>query len=224
MSSYQKTLLVFNAIYYRNVSEGKTQPFLVPRDLAGKLLMFVWVMLTPHPASLPSISRPAAFATLVALSIWTLIGCPSLGLAFGFDIGAQSVMTVVLAINFMFLHDPRQFSRLVLKRRVGARVQAQPCIQGLSGADLTATTCDTRERQFIQDYDVVRQKIPDNLFSRAGWVLDLLISLRGSHSLALDRHSYVAAPIQHMGFCEAAAHSISCHPQRLHAHRFVHVS
>jgi hypothetical protein len=38
------------------------------------------------------------------------------------------MVTIVLALNFMSLPDARILSRLVSKRRVGARGQAQPYI------------------------------------------------------------------------------------------------
>ena len=183
MSSYRENLLEFNAKYRNAVSEGKTQPFLVPRDLAGLLLLFIWLMLTPHHTKLPSIFRPAIFTVVVALSILTLLNRRSLGLAFGLGVGALSMITVVLAINFMLLHDPRQFSRLVLQHRAGAKVPAQPRIEGMPGANLKAKKCDFKKRQFAHDYYFVWQKAPDNVFTRAYWVLDLLISLRGSHWL-----------------------------------------
>lgn len=188
MSSYHESLVKFQEKYNLNVSQGKTQPLLVPQHLAGTLILFVWLMLTPWHARLPSIATPVALTAVVALSVLTLVNCRSLGMGFGFGIGAQSVMTVVLAINFMLLHDPRNFSRLILKRRVGARAQDQPYIEALSGANLKATQYDLRKKHFSQDYDVVWQKAPNNALIRAGWVLDLLISLRGFHWRWTDTH------------------------------------
>lgn len=196
MSSYHASLLSFQEEYDHNVSQGKTQPLLVPQHLAGTLILFVWLMLTPYHARLPWIATPVAFTAVVALSVLTLVSCRSLGLAFGFGIGAQSVMTVVLAINLMLLHDPRNFSRLMLERRVGGRAQDQINIEAPSGANTKATKYDIRRMHFSQKYDVVWQKAPNNALTRAGWVLDLLISLRGFHwcwtDANMSHHQYMA--------------------------------
>lgn len=189
MSSYRESLLKFHEKYYRDVSEGKTRPFLVPQDLAGMLLLFLWLMLIPYHARLPSKTRPVVLTAVVIFSISTLVNCRSLGLGFGFAIGAQSMMTAILATNFMLLHDPRQFSRLVLKRKIDAGDQAQPCIKGIAGANFKATGQNSRKGKSNQEYVIVWQRVPDKFFIRVGWVLDLLISLRGFHWSWTDRNT-----------------------------------
>ncbi|KIW96662.1 uncharacterized protein Z519_02053 [Cladophialophora bantiana CBS 173.52] len=87
-------------------------------------------------------------------------------------IGLNSVLCVVVTVNFMLLHDPRSFRRLVLRpdggtSRADGRADPRPSGNMNSG----------RRTKYLLAWE----PMPETIWQRLFWILDLITSIRGVH-------------------------------------------
>ena len=103
--------------------------------------------------------RWLAFVGVLFTSVWSVLRCRSIGRVGSIGVGLNAGLSSILALNLMLLHDPRSFKRLRLK----------------DGMDLNSIS-DLRH-----DARVEWESMPQSLYKRFWWILDLLTSLRAPH-------------------------------------------
>ncbi|EXJ63645.1 uncharacterized protein A1O5_11406 [Cladophialophora psammophila CBS 110553] len=145
-------------------------------SLVGSLnviLLVGWLLACPSISerSLQRCRWPV-FLCISYVSLWNLLYTRSPGVVGSIGIGLNSVLCVVLAVNFMLLHDPRSFKRLVLRpdertSKTNGGADPRPNGSMKSGRDTK--------------YLLAWEPMPETIWRRLFWILDLATSIRGVH-------------------------------------------
>lgn len=137
------------------------------------ILLISWLLVCPSVSERTfQWSRLPVSIGIAYLSLWNLLYTRSIGVVGSIGVGLNSALCTLLAVNFVLLHDPRAFKRLIL----------QPATEALTAKaqiDLKrdANEDDERDPKFILTWE----PMPKLIWRRLFWVLDLITSLRGVH-------------------------------------------
>ena len=126
------------------------------------LLLIGWLLAFPSLSNLRfQQSRLIVFWCIVFISIWNILFTRCAGSIESINVGLNAGFGTILAVNFMLLHDPRCFKRLVLQPRGPKSTQND----------------DDRNLGSL----VTWEPAPKLLWRRLFWVLDLITSFRAVH-------------------------------------------
>lgn len=117
-------------------------------------------------------SRLLVFVGIAYISLWNLVYTRSIGVVGSVGVGLNSAVCTILAVNFVLLHDPRSFKRLILQPAAGALTANGP-----TDLKRDADVHDERGPKFILTWE----PMPKLIWRRLFWVLDLITGFRGVH-------------------------------------------
>ncbi len=95
-----------------------------------------------------------------------------MGVVGSISVGLNSALCTILAVNFVLLHDPISFKRLILPPTAGALTA-----KGHSNLKRDANVYDERPPKF----NLTWEPMPILIWRRLFWVLDLITGVRGVH-------------------------------------------
>jgi Membrane bound O-acyl transferase family len=185
MSAYQKVLEQHKGEQRLNVTSGALEPFIVPQDFLNIFLVILWLLLSPYHEKLPARANYFFFVLTAGFSISTLVRCRSIRMAFGFGIGLHSAWCMILATNFMILHDPRRFKRAARRYNQaddhGSVIDQTPSVNGHQSISDAKEGVGNKGSHVDLDHTLYWQEMPERLLPRIGWIFDLISSARGIH-------------------------------------------
>lgn len=213
LNGYSSILHHVSTQFESDLELNRLQPFLIPRDILNFIILVAWLVATPSRSKLPRVFSYAVFALIVFLSFNTLVKRRSIGLAYGVLIGVSSAWCVILAINFVLIHDVRYFKRIVLQKQASYESVPSNRIDSGNGTPSASKNYDQgkepKNTSAIPQGRLVWEKMPQDFWSRLGWVLDLISTFRVSnwHWASNDQQVPREFPIQ--------AQAAYTHPSRI---------
>ncbi|KAH0562368.1 hypothetical protein GP486_002934 [Trichoglossum hirsutum] len=117
-------------------------------------------------------SRWLVFVGITYISLWNLVYTRSIGVLGSLGVGLNSALCTTLAVNFVLLHDPRSFKRLILQPAAGTLTANRP-----TDLKRDADVHDEQGPKFVLTWE----PMPKLIWRRLFWVLDLITGLRGVH-------------------------------------------
>ncbi|OAP62410.1 hypothetical protein AYL99_04613 [Fonsecaea erecta] len=173
VSSYAEAEQRVHDAYVKALHGGTVKPASSVVASLNFALLIGWLFVSPSISELCfRRCRLPVFLCISYASIWNLLYTRSIGVVGSIGVGLNSVLCVVLAVNFILLHDPRTFKRLVL-RSDGGPSGADTSTELAQGLD----ACDGQGRKQLLAWE----HMPGNPWRRLLWILDLITSFRTVH-------------------------------------------
>jgi hypothetical protein len=148
--------------YLLAVQDGATTQALSVIGSLNFIILITWLMICGSISeSTFRRSRLPVFVCIACISLWNLLYTRSIGVLGSISVGLNAVLCTITAINFVLLHDPRSFQRLILSSR----------------PEKSETDAYNGNSSLI----VVWEPMPKSILRRSVWVLDLLSGFRGVH-------------------------------------------
>ncbi|KIX95916.1 uncharacterized protein Z520_08171 [Fonsecaea multimorphosa CBS 102226] len=173
LSSYLQAEQRVRDDYAKTLQAGLVRPASSVVASLNFVLLIGWLFVSPSLSEACfQRSRLPFFLCISYISAWNLLYTRSIGVVGSIGVGLNSALCVVLAVNFILLHDPRTFKRLVLRPVPGP--------SGTDGRTQLAGRVGTYDGQGPERL-LAWEPMPGNLWRRLFWILDLITSLRGVH-------------------------------------------
>jgi hypothetical protein len=152
--------------YLLAVEAGAVTPALSLLGSLNFVILIIWLMVCGSVSdSIFQRSRLPVFVFIACISLWNLLYTRSIGVLGSISVGLNSVLCTITALNYILLHDPRSFRRIVLSPIDKRKEPSGPQDTHNHDSKLTVT------------WESMPQSIPRRIF----WVLDLLSGFRGVH-------------------------------------------
>ncbi|OQU97132.1 hypothetical protein CLAIMM_03117 [Cladophialophora immunda] len=137
------------------------------------VLLIGWLFVSPSISELSfQRCRLPVFLCICYVSLWNLLYSRSIGVVGSIGVGLNAALCTVLTVNFVLLHDPRTFTRLILRPAEGP--------SKTDGCTALTQKLASHDGQGPEQL-LVWEPMPENLWRRLFWVLDLVTSVRGVH-------------------------------------------
>lgn len=152
--------------YLLAVQAGAVTPASSVLGSLNFITLIIWLMVCGSLSeSIFQRCRSPVFVCIACISLWNLLYTRSIGVLGSISVGLNSVLCTITTLNFVLLHDPRSFRRMILSP-VGKGKQASKLQDVHNGDSRLAITWEP---------------MPQSVSRRAFWVLDLLSGFRGVH-------------------------------------------
>lgn len=158
--------------YHSTLETGAVTPASSIMGPLNFILLIGWLMICPSVSnSTYQKTRLSVFICIAYVSLWNLMYTRSLGVVGSIGVGLNSVLCIVMAVNFILLHDPRFFKRAILTPVVKDIPANKPAI------NLQQSIADDEQKKL----NITWEPMPQFGRRRMFWVLDLISGLRGVH-------------------------------------------
>ncbi|KAF2838331.1 hypothetical protein M501DRAFT_1058497 [Patellaria atrata CBS 101060] len=174
--------------YLSALQAGNFTPPSFPLSSLNIILLIGWLMVC-QSVSESSFQRGRwiVFIAIAFSSIWNLLFVRAPGVTGSIGTGLNSVLCTVMAVNFLLLHDPRSFKRLILRPQQRMN-STNGQINQKQLADGNEAKEHIRSKQAGKRYHNMQNRpglewepMPRETLRRLAWVFDLITCFRGVH-------------------------------------------
>ena len=170
--TYDQVRSAYVTSYHHELQQGTISPLTSLHFISyNALLLYLFFSIHPEVRRL----KYPVVAIICALSVYTLLYCRTLGLAYGLGLGSLVAWPLVLVSTYIFCSEPHRDARRLVRRsnvadqgvlHNGNQSEKQDKVQHLANG--------------LND-KFYWQAMPTALVPRAIWVYDLVSSFRGPH-------------------------------------------
>ena len=178
--TYHEAIGLYQAQYDLAIDSGTQSQFILPQALFGYILLFTYLLIFPTPSPALRQLRYAIFAIIVYHSISTMRHARTMGMNYGIGVGLCSSWCILWSATFLIFREPHR-DLLRIKRSSSRHTSLGPKQGNVGTSTRTLSTNSNKEitHENVHRTHLVWESMPNKIWRRLDWILDLLTNLRG---------------------------------------------
>ena len=178
--TYHEAIGLYQAQYDSAIDSGTQSHFILPQALFGYMLLFTYLFIFPTPSPALRQLRYAIFAIIVYHSISTMRHARTMGMNYGIGVGLCSSWCILWSATFLIFKEPhRDLSRIKRSSSRHTSLGSKQGNVGTSTRTLLANSNKAITHENVHRTPLVWESMPNRIWRRLDWILDLLTNLRG---------------------------------------------